>query len=139
MYLVLETVIDHVQELLSDVWYLGCVVLEMLTGQKPWNLWNQKLNSKQVLNLISDDKSLPEIPSGVSREARDFLKGCVVRKPGMRLTTEMLLYHLFVQGLDDQEFEAAEDGISEESSSSYAADSEFRSDCCYSSFISRSG
>ncbi|KAI9196853.1 hypothetical protein LWI28_027566 [Acer negundo] len=136
MYLAPETVIDHVQELPSDVWSLGCVVLEMLTGQKPWNSLNQKLNSKQVLNLISDDKSLPEIPSGVSREARDFLKGCLVRKPGMRLTIEMLLYHPFVQGLDDQEFEVAEDGTSEESSSSYAADSEFSSDCCYSSFRS---
>ncbi|KAK4856293.1 hypothetical protein QYF36_016035 [Acer negundo] len=39
-------------------------------------------------------------------------------------------------GLDDQEFEVAEDGTSEESSSSYAADSEFSSDCCYSSFRS---
>ncbi|TXG72392.1 hypothetical protein EZV62_000971 [Acer yangbiense] len=112
MYLAPETVIDHIQELPSDVWSLGCVVREMLTGLKPWNSLNQKLNSKQVLNLISDDKTLPEIPSGVSREARDFLKRY------------------------DQEFEVAEYGISGESSSSYAADSESSSDCCYSSFRS---
>ncbi|KAH7573197.1 hypothetical protein ACOSQ2_006958 [Xanthoceras sorbifolium] len=130
MYLAPETVVDHVQEFPSDVWSLGCVVLEMLTGKKPWN-FKQNINSKQVLDMISNENALPEIPSWISREGRDFLKGCLVRKPGMRWSTDIMLNHPFVQGLDAAEFEEASDGTSEESLS---YDSEFSSE--YSSSIS---
>ncbi|KAL7162044.1 hypothetical protein ACSBR2_042506 [Camellia fascicularis] len=54
---------------------------------------------------------LPKVPSEVSKEGREFLKSCFVRKSMYRLTAEMLLNHSFVEGLvqDDGEIEEGEE------------------------------
>ncbi|KAK4395429.1 Mitogen-activated protein kinase kinase kinase [Sesamum angolense] len=100
MYLSPEAVIDNVQDAPCDVWALGCIVLEMLTGKPPWD-GKKELKAEELLSKIGAGRELPKIPSGISKEARDFLKGCFVRKSMYRLTSEMLLNHPFVEGLDD--------------------------------------
>ncbi|XP_057791423.1 mitogen-activated protein kinase kinase kinase 20-like [Salvia miltiorrhiza] len=94
MYLSPEAVTDHVQEAPSDVWAVGCIVLEMLTGKSPLE------GKKEITGL--------KIPNGVSKEARAFLKGCFVRNSKFRLTCEMLLHHPFLEGLDDDDVEVDE-------------------------------
>nr|XP_048331873.1 mitogen-activated protein kinase kinase kinase 20-like [Ziziphus jujuba var. spinosa] len=101
VYLAPEAVIDNVQEPPSDIWALGCVVLEMLTGKHPWDT-KPDLNGEDILRLIGDKFELPKIPNGISKEGKEFLKGCLVRKPMYRLTAEMLLDHTFLAGLDDK-------------------------------------
>ncbi|KAG8388213.1 hypothetical protein BUALT_Bualt02G0102300 [Buddleja alternifolia] len=96
MYLSPEAVIDNVQEAPCDIWAFGCIVLEMLTGKPPWG----EKKSEEILGKIGEGKELPKIPNGISKEAKDFLKGCFVRKSMYRLTAEMLLHHPFVEGLD---------------------------------------
>ncbi|KAK2986516.1 hypothetical protein RJ640_021391 [Escallonia rubra] len=109
MYLSPEVVADGVQEPPSDIWALGCIVLEMLTGKPPW-CEKEHLDAEGLLNEIGEGRGLPEVPNEVSSEARSFLKGCFVRKAMFRLTAEMLLCHPFVEGLvDDEEVEALED------------------------------
>ncbi|KAL2554863.1 mitogen-activated protein kinase kinase kinase 21 [Forsythia ovata] len=112
-YLAPEAVLGNVQEFPSDVWAFGCIVLEMLTGKPPW-YGKEELNAEAILHKIGEGCELPKIPSEISKEARDFLKGCFVRKPMYRLTAEMLLNHPFLEGLDDdddgdEEFEEVED------------------------------
>ncbi|KAL0354901.1 UNVERIFIED_CONTAM: Mitogen-activated protein kinase kinase kinase [Sesamum radiatum] len=102
MYLSPEAVIDNVQDAASDVWALGCIVLEMLTGKPPWD-GKKELKAEEVLSKIGAGRELPKIPNGISKEASDFLKGCFVRKSMYRLTSEMLLNHPFVEGLDDDD------------------------------------
>lgn len=99
MYLSPEAVIDNAQEAPSDVWALGCIVLQMLTGKPPWD----GKKSEEILRRIRARGELPKVPNGISKEARDFLKGCFVRNSMYRLTSDMLLNHPFVEGLDDDD------------------------------------
>ncbi|PHT90328.1 hypothetical protein T459_05441 [Capsicum annuum] len=100
MYLSPEAVADNVQESPADIWALGCIVLEMLSGKPPWSK-KDDMNAEDVLRKIGEGRELPEIPGDLSKEAKDFLKVCFVRKPTYRWTAEMLLIHPFVEGLSD--------------------------------------
>ncbi|KAJ6326161.1 hypothetical protein OIU78_013290 [Salix suchowensis] len=51
LYMAPETVANHVQEPPSDIWALGCVVLEMLTGKPAWDL-KPHLTTKELLRKI---------------------------------------------------------------------------------------
>lgn len=110
LYLSPEAVLDKVQDPPCDIWALGCIVLQMLTGKPPWNE-KKELSADEILTKIG--RELPKIPNEISKDARDFLKGCFVRKSMFRLTAEMLLNHSFVEGLGrddaDEEVEVVED------------------------------
>ncbi|KAK6147896.1 hypothetical protein DH2020_018808 [Rehmannia glutinosa] len=133
MYLSLEAVIDSVQEAPSDVWAVGCIVLEMLTGKPAWD--GEKAGD--ILAKIGAANELPKIPNDISKEARDFLKCCFVRKSMYRFTCEMLLNHPFVEGLDDdddddddEELESDSEYLNETESMApvFESDDEFSSD-----------
>ncbi|XP_006341415.1 mitogen-activated protein kinase kinase kinase NPK1-like [Solanum tuberosum] len=102
MYLSPEAVADNVQECPADIWALGCIVLEMLTGKPPWDR-DDDMDAEDVLRKIGGGKELPKIPGNLSKDAKDFLKGCFVRNPRYRWTAEMLLNHPFVDGLVEDE------------------------------------
>lgn len=102
MYLSPEAVLENVQEAPSDVWALGCIVLEMLTGKPPWSEYKE-LNGEELLKKIGEGRESPRIPNGITKEAKDFLKGCFVRKSMYRLTADMLLHHPFLAGLDEDD------------------------------------
>lgn len=54
-----------------DIWSLGCLLLEMLTGHQPW--YGVKGN---IMLLLGSDQG-PPIPSeGISEHAANFLKLC---------------------------------------------------------------
>ncbi|KAI7985772.1 Mitogen-activated protein kinase kinase kinase 17 [Camellia lanceoleosa] len=110
MYLSPEVVVDNIQEPPSDIWAFGCIVLEMLTGKPPW-VGKEDLEAEVLLRQIGKGHELPKVPSEVSKEGREFLKGCFARKSMYRLTAEMLLNHSFVEGLveDDGEIEEGEE------------------------------
>ena len=89
----------------SDIWSLGCTVIEMITGSHPW----KKNSSQDKLNWfqISVGNQLPEFPSKLSKLGRDFLDKCLRRNPEERWTAEQLLQHPF---LADDAAAAAETG-----------------------------
>ncbi|XP_050232200.1 mitogen-activated protein kinase kinase kinase 20-like [Mercurialis annua] len=97
-YMAPETVGYRIQETPSDIWALGCIVFEMLTGKRVWD-------------SSAASYGFPQIPSQVSEDAKDFLNACLVKSPAFRLTAEMLLDHQFLSGLgDDYERRGSEDG-----------------------------
>ncbi|XP_024971357.1 mitogen-activated protein kinase kinase kinase 17-like [Cynara cardunculus var. scolymus] len=102
MYFSPEVVIDGVQEPPSDIWTIGCVLLEMLTGKPPWDS-KPETNGDEILSRIGENNESPSIPTTISREARSFLKGCFSRKAMYRWTAEMLLAHPFLEGIGDDE------------------------------------
>ncbi|VAI07506.1 unnamed protein product [Triticum turgidum subsp. durum] len=75
----------------ADIWSLGCTVLEMLTRQLPY----PDLEWTQALYRIGKGEP-PAIPSGLSKEARDFISQCVKPNPEDRPSASKLLDHPFV-------------------------------------------
>ncbi|OAD80732.1 hypothetical protein PHYBLDRAFT_88191, partial [Phycomyces blakesleeanus NRRL 1555(-)] len=73
-----------------DIWSLGCTVIEMLTGQRPWIAFNQIATLYNLGCLKS-----PKIPKQISKEAKDFLELCLQIDPDKRPTAQELLSHSF--------------------------------------------
>ncbi|TIB81143.1 Pkinase-domain-containing protein [Wallemia mellicola] len=53
----------------ADIWSLGCLIVEMLTGEHPF----PSLNQMQAIFKIGSSAS-PTIPDDISDDAKDFLK-----------------------------------------------------------------
>ncbi|SCU78732.1 LAME_0A05556g1_1 [Lachancea meyersii CBS 8951] len=80
-----------------DIWSLGCVVLEMFAGKRPWS----NLEVVAAMLKIGKFKSAPPIPEDtqklLSSEAKDFLNACFSIDPEKRPTADELLLHPFCQ------------------------------------------
>ncbi|KAL0710448.1 hypothetical protein Bca4012_017426 [Brassica carinata] len=76
----------------SDVWSLGCTVVEMLTGKPAW-----EDNGFDSLSRIGFSNELPFVPAGVSEVGRDFLDKCLRRDRSRRWSCDQLLEHPFVR------------------------------------------
>ncbi|EEF49352.1 ATP binding protein, putative [Ricinus communis] len=98
LYMAPETVIDHIQEAPSDIWALGCIVFEMFTGKKVWDS-KPDMTTNELLEKIGECYEPPKMPSQISKDGKDFLKRCLVKKSAFRFTAEMLLNHPFLSGL----------------------------------------
>lgn len=75
-----------------DIWLLGCVVLEMFAGQRPWS--NEAVIS--AIYKIGKTKLAPPIPEDISAEAKDFLDKCFTIDSEARPTACELLKHEFM-------------------------------------------
>ncbi|KAI9338746.1 kinase-like domain-containing protein [Obelidium mucronatum] len=84
-----------------DIWSVGCMVLEMLTGVPPWH----KV-SASVIYLLGTGNS-PPVPDDLSPIAKDFLKTCFVIDPDKRPTALELVDHEFcrLSSADSESFE----------------------------------
>jgi serine/threonine protein kinase len=79
----------------SDIWSLGCTVVEMATGRAPWsNLAG--MNHFVALYHIGCTDELPPVPATLSEDAHDFLSHCFERDPRRRWTSAQLLQHPFL-------------------------------------------
>ena len=58
----------------SDVWSLGCCIIEMLTGKPPWTEYG--LDATTIMQVIESTKEPPLFPEGISEMCDDFLKYC---------------------------------------------------------------
>ncbi|KAI5965011.1 BCK1 [Candida theae] len=106
-------VIDNMVEGYSakvDIWSLGCVVLEMFAGKRPWS--NEAAIS--VIYKAGKEKKAPPIPKDiahlVSKEAENFINRCFVIDPALRPTAEELLNDPFVTTTREFNFASTELG-----------------------------
>ncbi|TXT04751.1 uncharacterized protein COLE_07570 [Cutaneotrichosporon oleaginosum] len=76
----------------SDIWSLGCTIIELITGKPPYS---DVPNSMTVLFRIVEDP-MPPMPE-TSSELQDFLKLCFVKEPALRPTAAMLFEHEWVR------------------------------------------
>lgn len=79
----------------SDIWSLGCTVIEMVTGQPPWTEYKNPIS---VLYYLANLNTIPPIPKNISLELKDFLKCCLKIDPKQRLNVYELLKHPFITG-----------------------------------------
>ncbi|KAL2266281.1 hypothetical protein VTJ83DRAFT_5633 [Remersonia thermophila] len=77
----------------SDIWSVGCTVIELLQGKPPYH----NLAAMPALFAIVNDDH-PPLPEGVSPAARDFLMQCFQKDPNLRVSARKLLRHPWITG-----------------------------------------
>lgn len=82
----------------SDIWSLGCLVLEMSTGEPPWS--NYK-NPMAVLYQLYNSNSPPPISNEIPALCRDFISKCLVIDPLKRHNIHQLLNHEYINNNDE--------------------------------------
>jgi mitogen-activated protein kinase kinase len=125
----------------SDIWSLGLTIIECAMGRYPYppetynNIFSQ-LSVSNIKYLFSEpdqylltflkaivDGEPPDLPNeGFSDAARDFVRGCLNKVPGLRPTYAMLLQHAWLAPLvrpetileADEDEEAEADGQTNE-------------------------
>ncbi|TVY37432.1 MAP kinase kinase kinase [Lachnellula occidentalis] len=83
-----------------DVWSLGCVILEMATGRRPW----ASLDNEWAIMYNIAQGNPPQLPSPdqLSPQGIDFLKKCFVRDPKLRASAAELLQHEWIMAIKSQ-------------------------------------
>jgi len=77
----------------SDIWSIGCTIIEMFSGEPPYNDKNSPIS---VLNCIIKNNELPKIPEGMSDQLKDFLEKCLIIEPKKRYNIYQLKKHPFI-------------------------------------------
>ncbi|KAF9500833.1 Pkinase-domain-containing protein [Pleurotus eryngii] len=75
----------------ADIWSVGCLVVEMLTGEHPW----AQLSQMQAIFKIGS-MAKPTIPSDISAEAQDFLARTFEISHEARPSATELLLHSWI-------------------------------------------
>ncbi|GAA6013886.1 hypothetical protein JCM10207_008223 [Rhodosporidiobolus poonsookiae] len=79
----------------ADIWSLGCLVVEMLTGAHPW------ANLTQMQAIFRIGSSIrPTVPDDISSEADDFLEQTFEIEHTDRPPAKELLQHAFIRDPD---------------------------------------
>lgn len=84
----------------SDLWAVGCIVFQMITGTTPFNAGSEYLIFQKIMKLEY------EFPEGFDKVAKDFIEKLLVLEPEKRLGAkdpnpyESLRQHEFLQEFD---------------------------------------
>lgn len=79
---------------MADIWSLGCTLIEMATSHPPWGKLD---NCYQAMTKIGRSSLIPEIPSFLSDNFKDFLLKCFKRDPKERASIGELKDHPFLK------------------------------------------
>lgn len=94
-----------------DVWSLGCVILEMFVGRRPWSTEE----AIGAMYKLGSSKQAPPIPDDakpyVSTVGKNYLDCCFVIDPKKRPTAHELMGHEFSANDSSFQFSATELGI----------------------------
>ncbi|KAL2521495.1 mitogen-activated protein kinase kinase kinase 18-like [Forsythia ovata] len=74
----------------TDMWSLGCIVIEMITGKKIW----KNISRQELINEIVHGE--PIIPQNISDIAKDFLQRSLAKERQKIRTADKLIYHPFI-------------------------------------------
>ena len=75
-----------------DIWSVGCIVIELLTGKPPYY---DLAPMAALFRIVQDD--YPPLPEGISQALQSFLMLCFQKEPMMRGSAETLLEHPWLQ------------------------------------------
>ena len=92
-----------------DIWSLGCVVLEMFAGKRPWSK-DEAVGAIYKLGTLNQAPPIPDdVGSSISAEAVAFMLDCFTLDPSERPTAEILLTnHPFCQHKGGFDFASTE-------------------------------
>ncbi|BGP24123.1 Protein kinase of the Mitotic Exit Network [Rhodotorula toruloides] len=72
----------------SDIWSLGALVVELITGRPPYHFLDPM---PALFRIVNDD--CPPLPEGASAVVRDFLGQCFQKDANLRVGARKLLKH----------------------------------------------
>eukprot|EP01132_Coremiostelium_polycephalum_P005665 gene5665-7051_t len=75
----------------SDIWSVGCTVIELLTGSPPYYDLGQM---PALFRIVQDD--CPPLPEGISPALKDWLQQCFQKDPMLRISAQKLLKHKWI-------------------------------------------
>lgn len=75
----------------SDIWSVGCTVIELLDGRPPYY---QLQAMPALFRIVNDDH--PPLPQGASPVVIDFLMQCFQKDPNLRVSARKLLKHPWI-------------------------------------------
>jgi serine/threonine protein kinase len=101
----------------SDIWSIGCTVIELFTGYPPYY---ELAPMSALFRIVSDEH--PPLPPNVSEGMADFLLQCFQKDAERRPSAEMLLRHPWLVKRTS-ELKRAESRLMEASSDSDESDS----------------
>ncbi|EJU00914.1 hypothetical protein DACRYDRAFT_67673 [Dacryopinax primogenitus] len=93
-----------------DIWSLGCVVLEMSTGRKPWSNLDNEWAIMFHIGVAAKPPPLPD-PSQLSEFGIDFIHRCLTIDPIHRPTAAELMEHPWIADFRDEMLEYEEDEV----------------------------
>jgi serine/threonine protein kinase len=73
----------------SDIWSLGCTIIELMTGDPPY----YSMPPMSAMYHIAETEKPPPFPENISPELSAFLTACFERNPDKRPSAEDLLKH----------------------------------------------
>ena len=79
----------------SDIWSLGCTVIEMITGKIPFE---DQHNYNIIMHNILEYNIPPPLPLDISDSLKSFLEDCLRINPTERKNIYYLLNHPFIIG-----------------------------------------
>ena len=84
----------------SDIWSVGCTVLEMYQGFPPYS---DKKEAFGVFNSICKKNELPKIPEDMTENMKDFVRNCLQFEPNKRWNVYELKRHPFFNAINNNE------------------------------------
>lgn len=101
-----------------DIWSVGCVVLECVTGERPWKLDNEWAIMYHI-GLAEEHPPLPE-PGQLSPLGIDFIAQCLTIDPNDRPSAEELRAHPWmINFMEENAREAELEDMEEQNNASY--------------------
>jgi serine/threonine protein kinase len=76
----------------SDIWSLGCTLVELVTGKPPYG---DLLAMSAMFRIVEDE--YPPLPENISQEMKDFLQCCFQKDPDQRSSSKELQQHVWIK------------------------------------------
>jgi serine/threonine protein kinase len=75
----------------SDIWSLGCTLVELVTGKPPYS---DMIAMSAMFRIVEDQ--CPPLPDSISEDMKSFLTGCFQKDPEKRPSATQLKQHPWI-------------------------------------------